>query len=289
MGAVRDFFTSRPQKKRKVPADEKAPAVSLNKKEKKMELSEPPSTPPLPGTEQKYMAHSDGSPHIPGAAAGVLEQVTPCMTVQQHNHAISAVFHLLAKLEKTRGDNTRFNAYTKGALAIAKHTEKLTSGAEAKKLDGVGKAISEKLEEFLKNGTVRKIDEYVSDPEITAMQQLQRISGVGPEKAKEWFKRGIKSVDDVRRRIKHELTHHQSIGLAHLEDFEMRIPRAEMIELEAAVLAAIKAVNPGLQACAAGSYRRGAASSGDIDILIQDFSDPTSSMNQQVRAQMGIL
>jgi len=61
--------------------------------------------------------------------------------------------------------------------------------------------------------------------------------------------------------------------LDHLEDFEQRIPRTEMVELEAAVLEAIKAVNPALEACAAGSYRRGAAASGDIDVLIQDVED----------------
>jgi len=70
--------------------------------------------------------------------------------------------------------------------------------------------------------------------------------------------------------IASELTHHQKIGLRHFEDFEKRIPRSEMVALESRVLEAVRQVSPELQACAAGSYRRGASQSGDIDVLIMD-------------------
>jgi len=65
--------------------------------------------------------------------------VTPDMTAEEHNTALSQVFHQLAKLEKAKGDTVRSNSYNKGALAIAAHSEKLTSAVEAKKLPGVGK------------------------------------------------------------------------------------------------------------------------------------------------------
>ena len=45
-------------------------------------------------------------------------------------------------------------AYRKAAAAIAKHDEEIKSGDQAKKMEGVGKKIAEKIDEFLKTGTL---------------------------------------------------------------------------------------------------------------------------------------
>jgi DNA polymerase beta len=64
------------------------------------------------------------------------------------------------------------------------------------------------------------------------------------------------------------LNHHQKIGLKHVKDFELRIPREEMKQLESAIITDIKAFDDQFTATVCGSYRRGAASSGDIDVLL---------------------
>jgi len=42
-------------------------------------------------------------------------------------------------IEKNNGSIHKFNAYKKAALALAAYPSKITSGAEAQKLDGIGK------------------------------------------------------------------------------------------------------------------------------------------------------
>ena len=64
------------------------------------------------------------------------------------------------------------------------------------------------------------------------------------------------------------LNHEQKIGLRHLKDFESRIPRDEMEQLEGIVRAAAEAHSPPLQMTVCGSYRRGRPDSGDIDCLL---------------------
>eukprot|EP00658_Telonema_sp_P-2_P041733 TRINITY_DN29882_c0_g1_i1.p1 TRINITY_DN29882_c0_g1~~TRINITY_DN29882_c0_g1_i1.p1 ORF type:complete len:261 (+),score=59.06 TRINITY_DN29882_c0_g1_i1:167-949(+) len=143
--------------------------------------------------------------------------------------------------------------------------------------------MADKVVEFIARGTVTRLEEYLSDPKISAVHELQRISGVGPQQAKLWISRGITSIEGVRK-IKAELSHHQRIGLEHLEDFEKRIPREEAALLEAAVQTAIAKVDPSLTACAAGSYRRGAAFCGDVDVLI--MSDQTRPSNRCILQQI---
>ena len=136
--------------------------VSPQKRPKTAHATPLPATPPLAGSAQKYQNSAAGAsssaagacssaagasssagaasyPKATGGCAGLLEMVTPDMTAEEHNTALSQVFHQLAKLEKAKGDTVRSNSYNKGALAIAAHSEKLTSAVEAKKLPGVGK------------------------------------------------------------------------------------------------------------------------------------------------------
>ena len=46
------------------------------------------------------------------------------------------------------------------SAALAAHTEKITSGKEAKKLAGIGKSSADKIDEYLSSGKVAKLEEY---------------------------------------------------------------------------------------------------------------------------------
>uniref|UniRef100_A0A8C4RDV2 Crossover junction endonuclease MUS81-like HHH domain-containing protein n=1 Tax=Erpetoichthys calabaricus TaxID=27687 RepID=A0A8C4RDV2_ERPCA len=51
-----------------------------------------------------------------------------------------------------------FCSYRKAASVISKYPFKIKSGAEAKKLEGVGAKIAEKIDEFLATGKLRKLE-----------------------------------------------------------------------------------------------------------------------------------
>ena len=89
----------------------------------------------------------------------------------------------------------------------------------------------------------------------------------GPSKAKELYEEGIKDLEDLK---KHEdkLTHAQKIGLAHFQDFELRIPRAEISEIFCKLEKIVGRLDPEYRVEVCGSFRRGAESSGDIDVLV---------------------
>uniref|UniRef100_A0A8C1YHU5 DNA polymerase n=1 Tax=Cyprinus carpio TaxID=7962 RepID=A0A8C1YHU5_CYPCA len=150
----------------------------------------------------------------------------------------------------------KYNAYRKAASVIAKYPQKIKSGAEAKKLDGVGAKIAEKIDEFLTTGKLRKLEKIRSDDTSS-------------------------SINFLTRKIEHKLNHHQQIGLKYFEEFEKRIPRVEMQKMEVAlILKELDVVDPEYIGTICGSYRRGAESSGDIDILLT-HPDFTSQSEKQ--------
>lgn len=161
----------------------------------------------------------------------------------------------------------KYNAYRKAASAIAKHPGKITNGKDAKKLDGVGEKIAKKIDELLSTGNLEKLQKIRADDTSTAINLLTRISGIGPAAARKLVDDGITSLEELRKRPE-KLNHHQQIGLKHFEDFEMRIPRDEMMQLEEILLKEVHNVDKSYIATVCGSYRRGASSSGDIDCLM---------------------
>ncbi|XP_064163915.1 DNA polymerase beta-like [Anguilla rostrata] len=173
----------------------------------------------------------------------------------------------------------KYNAYRKAASVIAKYPQKIKSGTEAKKLDGVGAKIAEKIDEFLATGKLRKLERIRNDDTSTSINFLTRVTGIGPAAARKFVEDGVKTLDDLKK-IQHKLNHHQQIGLKYFEDFEKRIPRSEMETMEALILKELKVVDPLYIGTICGSYRRGAQSSGDIDILLT-HPDYTSQSEKQ--------
>lgn len=65
-----------------------------------------------------------------------------------------------------------------------------------------------------------------------------------------------------------KLNHQQKIGLKYLEELEKKIPHTEMLELQAVVVDELQRLDSEIHAEICGSFRRGAAASGDIDVLL---------------------
>ncbi|XP_034249831.1 DNA polymerase beta-like [Thrips palmi] len=184
------------------------------------------------------------------------------------NHDICDFLSELANYEKNVNRNIhKYNAYRKAASAIASHSTRLTSGEEARKLDGVGQKISDKINEFLSTGKLQKLEKIHSDDTSTAVTLLTRVSGIGPAKAKELVNDGIRSIEDLESH-KEKLNHHQLIGLKYFNDFEVKIPRSEIEEIEAVLVKKISDLDSDYIVTICGSYRRGKSESGDIDALI---------------------
>eukprot|EP00052_Salpingoeca_macrocollata_P026568 m.247402 g.247402 ORF g.247402 m.247402 type:complete len:241 (+) comp22598_c0_seq5:1280-2002(+) len=82
---------------------------------------------------------------------------------------------------------------------------------------------------------------------------------------------------------KEKLTTAQQIGVKYFEELNERIPREEMHQLKDVIFDAVSEVYPDVICEVCGSYRRHAATSGDIDILMthKEFRSSDKAFSKQ--------
>ncbi|NWR06850.1 DPOLL polymerase, partial [Paradoxornis webbianus] len=183
---------------------------------------------------------------------------------ENHNQCITEKLEVLAKAYSVQGDKWRALGYTKAINALKSYHKPVTSYQEACKIPGIGKRMAEKILEILESGHLRKLD-HISES-VPVLELFSNIWGAGVKTAHMWYQQGFRTLDDIR--TKATLTSQQAVGLKHYTDFLERMPREEAAEIEQTVRQAAQALKPGLVCVACGSYRRGKATCGDVDVLV---------------------
>lgn len=113
---------------------------------------------------------------------------------------------------------------------------------------------------------LRRLENANNSPEDLLIQEFMGIYGAGLPQASKWVAQGYNSLTELLEKA--PLTKNQRIGVERYNDFAQRIPRKEVEAHGAIVRKAVLSVDKDMQVIIGGSYRRGAATCGDIDCLI---------------------
>jgi DNA polymerase IV len=163
-------------------------------------------------------------------------------------------------------DHWRTLAYRKGITTLKKQTTKITTSKQAAALPFIGQRLADKIEEIVLTNRLRKLDNTKDDPLESVLRVFLGVYGAGLVQANKWIQAGYRTLEDLQTKAK--LTDSHKIGLEHYNDFNSRIPRAEVEAHGAIVKTALAKIDPEFEATVMGSYRRGAKDSGDIDMII---------------------
>lgn len=162
----------------------------------------------------------------------------------------------------------KVRAYKKVIEQLRATEKSITKLEDLDDIDGVGVKMRKKVEEILATGELKAAEQAKQTMELGPLETLKAVHGIGDAKAKELIGAGIKTIAQLRAaaEVKPKLLNKtQKTGLKHYDDILKRIPRSELESHEALLLAALPA---GMKGTIVGSYRRGAETSGDIDVLL---------------------
>ena len=164
----------------------------------------------------------------------------------------------------------KLRALNKVIPQIAGYPEPIISGEYAvENLEGIGKGFRDRIDEILKTGSLKELEDLSGNG--SAIEELSRVTGIGPTYAKKLVGTGIKTIDALRKAVSKgdlKLTKHRMIGLKYLDDFEQRIPASKVRIAEKIIKKATSLIDPKILVTICGSYRRGLTTSGDIDVLM---------------------
>ena len=173
----------------------------------------------------------------------------------------------LSTLMAKRGENIRAGAYKKAQESIMLHQSEIneTNYQELSSLPRIGNTIIQKFKEYIETGTLRLLERERANPENI----FSDIFGIGPKKAKNLVEKGITSIQQLREKQDEMLNDLQKTGLKYYEDIIQRIPRSEIDEYKNIFDESFnKLKHDDANMEIVGSYRRGAKTSGDIDVII---------------------
>jgi DNA polymerase (family X) len=198
------------------------------------------------------------------------------------NREIASVLYEMAELLELRAEN-RFKiiAYSKAARAIEslnEDIEKVCREGRLQSIPGVGKAIAQKVEEYLLTGSIQSHQDLLKETPA-GLAELLNISGLGPKTIFMLHEKlAITNLDMLEMAAKeHRIRRLPRMGPARekniLKSIERYRKRSTRILLSIAepivdqILAYLSEMDGLEHATAAGSYRRGRETVGDIDIL----------------------
>lgn len=209
-------------------------------------------------------------------------------------HQLAALFDEMSELYSAtdfeESDKYRARAYANAAINIR---DWLARGDDVRPARLAGARIEEKIAEWERTGTIADAEELRR--RAAALGQFSRILGIGPAAARDLAAR-YGTLAELRRAMAKGtsgLTLTQRLGVRYYDDLQRRIPRstatrigATIIELIAAVLPRPRSSKVRVTSVAppilAGSFRRGLATVGDLDIIVT--APPAPKLSEAIAA-----
>lgn len=196
---------------------------------------------------------------------------------------------------KRAQEQQRINSFVKARDSINGYNKPITSGAMAlHDIDGVGKGIATRIDEYLKTGTLLELQGAIT-PEEQIIAELMTVEGIGEANALRLIKDyHVTGLEDLKAKYKsgqlkigkNQLTHSMTVGLDYYDDIKTRMSWAEADEITKQIHKLLPSVI-NIQFC--GSYRRKRPTCGDLDVLITYDGDDKNFLKYIVKLLDSIL
>eukprot|EP00850_Spirogloea_muscicola_P005831 SM000027S09612 [mRNA] locus=s27:337246:341585:+ [translate_table: standard] len=147
------------------------------------------------------------------------------------------------------GDDRRYFSYYKALSVLEKLPFKITSADQVKGLPAIGKSLQDHVREILATGKLQKLENYKTDEKVVAVQRFGSVWGIGPVTARRLYDMGYRTLE--------ELAHEPSL-----------MPAQRVEVMEKLVQDVAQEIQPGISVLCGGSYRRGKATVGDMDMVV---------------------
>jgi DNA polymerase (family 10) len=213
------------------------------------------------------------------------------------NKEIVELFERMGTLLEVQGENIfKVRAYYRGAENIANLAEDIAVLREEGRLGaipGVGKALEEKIGEYLDTGRMSAYEKLITQIPETLLEVV-RIPSVGPKKAQMFYQQmRIKDVEELRRAalegrllglpgVKEKTVANILKGIQVARQGMERMNLGLAVRIAEDIVAALKSLPEIKQIAVAGSLRRMKETIRDIDILI-DSHHPARVMETFIR------
>jgi DNA polymerase (family X) len=214
-----------------------------------------------------------------------------------NNRQLAEAFTLVADLSEIKGENVyKTLAYRKAAdslLGLGREASEYWREGKLEEIPGVGKAISEKIDELLSTGKLGFLEKLKKEVPVGLVEWLP-IPGLGPKRAALiWKTLNITTFAELEAAAREgKLRDLPGMGakseaailegIASLSRRTIRIPLGRAYPIAQALISELRKVKGVVDAQPAGSLRRMRDTVGDLDVLVAS-KDPSAVMEAFVK------
>src|SRR3989344_3725534 len=206
------------------------------------------------------------------------------------NQEIAKIFYEIARFLQI--DKVAFKPYAYERAAVSLEAIKddvaqiyIKGGRKMlEEIEGIGKAMSDHIEEYLKTGKIKLYEEFKKKVPVQ-MDELVKVEGLGPRKVKVLYQKlGIKNIKDLEKAVKkHTIAPLFGFGkktekniMQGLEFLKQSKGRALISDIKPVAIEVYKKLENLKEVqkiSLAGSLRRGKETIGDVDFLVVSRPD----------------
>ncbi len=205
------------------------------------------------------------------------------------NKELAQIFEEMADMLEFEGEDPfKIRAYRNAARileALTGDIEKIAGQGELQKLPGIGAKISQKIEEYLSTGRIKKHAE-LKEKVPPGVLELMKIPGLGAKTVKRLYDElCIVDVESLERaieegklltlpKIREKTVEKIKKGIAMYRSMSDRIHLGIALPVARRAVEFLREINSVKEVQEAGSLRRRKSTVGDIDILVASQSGP---------------
>ncbi|KAL9614633.1 MAG: hypothetical protein Q9167_000921 [Letrouitia subvulpina] len=196
------------------------------------------------------------------------ERITPA---DSPNDAFISQLKKIRVARLLTSDEVGVRAYSTSIASIAAYPRPISNSREILALPGCDQKIASLFREWQdRDGRLQAVEDIEADPALKVLHLFYDIWGVGATTARDfYYNKNWQDLDDIVEYGWNSLNRVQQIGVKYYDEFQLKIPRAE-VEYIASIVEdhAKKVVDDRIQCIIVGGYRRGKSASGDVDIIL---------------------
>uniref|UniRef100_A0A8C5TT61 DNA nucleotidylexotransferase n=1 Tax=Malurus cyaneus samueli TaxID=2593467 RepID=A0A8C5TT61_9PASS len=189
-------------------------------------------------------------------------------TLNNCNKKFTDAFEVMAENYEFKENEIFCLEFLRAASLLKSLPFPVTRMKDIQGLPCMGDQVRDIIEEIIEEGESSRVKEVLNDERYKAFKQFTSVFGVGVKTSEKWYRKGLRTVEEVKADQTLKLSKMQKAGFLYYEDLVSYVSKAEADAVTLIVKNTVCTFLPDALVTITGGFRRGKKTGHDIDFLI---------------------